>query len=142
MLAANHILDPKYGYPKLTDLLNKKVLVVVGTATLLLGVPWLYGAWQLHERLLTDQAQEQKRLPMKLSNTTTWVGVTVGFTSWTYILNVTLADIELSVLEKQARRDICAGPKQTLVKDGASYSYEYRGRSGTAIGRFTIASCP
>jgi hypothetical protein len=84
----------------------------------------------------------QKNLPMRLNDNTTWVGVRVGFTTLTYIVNVTTPNIDPLVLEAGARKILCASDARDRIRDGASYNYEYRDRSSATIAEFEIASCP
>src|SRR5260370_28676079 len=119
----------------------------VATLLIILGVAAMLGmkelqTRQLHQALLEKQVEMQKNLPKRLNDNTTWVGVRVGLTTLTYIVNVTTPNIDRLALEAGAREILCASDARDKISEGALYNYEYRDKSSATIAQFEIASCP
>jgi hypothetical protein len=99
---------------------------------------------QLHQTLLSAQAEIQKKLPMKVDDYTTLVDVLVGDTDGTYSYRIAMrkSDIDMSALEREVRSGICGSDMKARIKDGVSYRYEYLDATAALVGRFEIAACP
>ncbi len=119
-------------------------LLSIGGVIALVGGIQIYDKWQLHQKLLAEQVEVQQQIPKQLNYRTTHVGVLVGFTSLTNLYKVAApkSEIDLVALEARLRNNSCTGHKKAMIREGATYNYEYRDTSGDLIGRFEIASCP
>jgi hypothetical protein len=119
------------------------ICLVVGAVGVFVGKE-LLRTRQLHQMLLTAQSEVQKKLPMKVNDYMTLVGVNVGYTEWTYLYRVSLrqSDIKMPALEREVRKSVCVSNMKAMLKDGVSYGYEYRDTTGTLLGRLEITACP
>jgi hypothetical protein len=97
-----------------------------------------YDKWQLHQTLLAEQAEAQMR---PLDNASMiLLDARVQDYDLTYLYSVSRNN---PAWEKDIRRYVCADEKRKImIRDGASYTYEFRGPSRAIVGRFKIASCP
>ena len=118
---------------------------MVGGIAVWAGASEVESIWKLHRKLLAEQANAQTQLPLKLNEYTTLIGVRVGLASLTNVYRVTKPrkeDVNLSVFDAGLRRGVCSdNNKLSMIKDGASYSFEYHWDTGD-VANFEISSCP
>ena len=125
----------------------KRPLLLAGAvalvALLVLAIP-IYRSQQLADELMLEKSQIQKQLPTKLTRSMTLVGVQAGPTSLTLLhdMDVPKRNVIFSVLEQDARNNVCASDRKEKVKSGASYNFEYRDSARERIGRVEVTSCP
>jgi hypothetical protein len=100
-----------------------------------------YRAWQLHEALVKEQALLQKHLPVDLKRYML-TDVRVGFREIArlYKLTVPERDIDFGAVERAVRKLSCNDDNKAKVRDGATYTYEFRD-SRQIVRKFEIASC-
>ena len=120
------------------------LILLGGGIAIWAGASALYNTWEVHQKLLTEQTKAQTQLPLKLNEYTTLVGVRVGVASLTNVFSVTKPkeEINLSALEANLRKNVCASERRATIRNGASYSFEYHWDTASDIASFEIASCP
>jgi hypothetical protein len=101
----------------------------------------LYQGWPLHQQLLEKQAANMKFLPMRVDGTMTLTDIRVGFHTWTQIYETTAA-VNARSLERGIREHLCStADSRAMIRDGASFAYEYRTPSKSLIARIEVTAC-
>ena len=125
----------------------KRPLLLAGAVALValfvVAVP-IYRSQRLADELMLEKSQIQKQLPIKLTRSMTLVGVQADATSLTLLhdMDIPKRNVIFSVLEQDARNNVCASDRKEKIKSGASYNFEYRDSARERIGRVEVTSCP
>jgi hypothetical protein len=111
----------------------KKYLTAAAVLVALCVVAVGYGV-SVHSDLETRQAEMNRYIPLKISNTITLTSTEVGLTNLTmmYRLDVPRENIDFAALQRKEAQRLCTTRRW-------QYEQEYRDRSGNLVGRFKPA---
>ncbi len=104
-------------------------------------------AAQLDEKLQFGMEELKARLPQKMDTITSLIDAKAenGTLSYIYEINDESTRIDFGVIGEKLASVICTDEKMTsLVKDGATYAYEYynTAQPKKLLGEVRISSCP
>src|ERR1700693_5115306 len=82
---------------------------------------------RMHEILVAAQGELAKQLPKRIDQWNTLVETRVSGTNVTYVYRTSLSksQIDLAAHERGLRESVCKTDMATMMRSGASYTYEY-----------------
>lgn len=116
-------------------------LILAGVMAAIAGGAFAYDKWQLQSTVWSEKARVEAKLPFRVNNYVTLVGVRAGLLSLTRTYRLARMRLDITSFERSARRNICAA-EVTKIKNGISFTSEYQGWSGDQIARIEVTSCP
>ncbi len=144
---ADRILTPRPLRAKRTLLATARqfvgIILIVGGVAAWWSASAIYEKWQLHQIVLTEQAEYQKHLPITLTRYVTLIDTKAGFTSFTRVfrLGTIPPNFDLSAFQAGHRKSVCE-LEAAHIRRGVTYVSEHLNAKDELVSKIVIESCP